>query len=135
MLNKLKNKLNCNKGEGYIDVIILVLCSVFVIALAINVFQAYIAKQKVDTFATEIMREAEIVGRVGTETLIAEENLKEELGINPTVTWSRSGNVQLNHEIEVTVTLEMDIGLFGNIASFPVTLEGVAMGKSEVYHK
>ncbi|MDD3230331.1 MAG: DUF4320 family protein, partial [Oscillospiraceae bacterium] len=49
--------------------------------------------------------------------------------------WSRTGRIQLNEEITVVVTYQMDIGLFGDFGSFPVTLRGEAIGKSEVYWK
>ena len=131
MLKILKSK----QGEGYIDVAILVLCAMLVIALAVRVFPAYIIKQQVDTFATELMREAQIAGRVGTETTNRELLLREKTGITPTVTWSKSGRIQLNEEITVTVTFETNIGLFGGFGSFPVTLRADAAGKSEVYWK
>lgn len=131
MLKILKSK----QGEGYIDVAILVLCAMLVIALAVRVLPAYIIKQQVDTFATELMREAEIAGRVGTETTNREFLLREKTGIRPIVNWSKTGRIQLNEEIQVTVTFETDIGLFGGFASFPVTLRADAAGKSEVYWK
>ena len=131
MLKILKSK----QGEGYIDVAALVLCAMLVIALAVRVFPAYIIKQQVDTFATELMREAEIAGRIGTETTNRELLLREKTGITPTVTWSKSGRIQLNEEITVTVTFETNIGLFGGFGSFPVTLRADASGKSEVYWK
>jgi hypothetical protein len=127
--------LRSKQGEGYIDVAVLVLCAMLVIALAVRVFPAYIIKQQVDTFATELMREAEIAGRVGTETTNRELLLREKTGITPTVTWSKSGRIQLNEEITVTVTFETNIGLFGGFGSFPVTLRADAAGKSEVYWK
>ena len=127
--------LRSKKGEGYIDVAVLVLCAMLVIALAVRVFPAYIIKQQVDTFATELMREAEIAGRVGTETTNRELLLREKTGITPTVTWSKSGRIQLNEEITVTVTFDTNIGLFGGFGSFPVTLRADAAGKSEVYWK
>jgi len=127
--------LKSKHGEGYIDVAILVLCAMLVIALAVRVFPAYIIKQQVDTFATELMREAEIAGRVGTETTNRELLFREKAGITPTVTWSKSGRIQLNEEITVTVTFETNIGLFGGFGSFPVTLRADAAGKSEVYWK
>jgi hypothetical protein len=123
------------QGEGYIDVAVLVLCAMLVIALAVRVFPAYIIKQQVDTFATELMREAEIAGRVGTETTNRELILREKTGITPTVTWSKLGRIQLNEEITVTVTFDTNIGLFGGFGSFPVTLRADAAGKSEVYWK
>ena len=35
----------------------------------------------------------------------------------------------------LTLTLQRDLGLFGNFGSFPITLRASATGKSEVYHK
>lgn len=131
MLKSLKN----NKGEGYIDVVVLVLCCMLVIAIAVNVFPTYIAKQKVDFFATELMREAEIVGQVGIETTRCEEEVAEKTGIRPQVIWSKEGKIQLNEGISVVVIYQMDIGLFAKFASFPITLRGEAIGKSEVYWK
>lgn len=127
--------LRSKQGEGYIDVAVLVLCAMLVIALAVRVFPAYIIKQQVDTFATELMREAEIAGRVGTETTNRELLLREKTGVIPMVTWSKSGRIQLNEEITVTVTYDTNIGLFGGFGSFPVTLRADAAGKSEVYWK
>ena len=127
--------LKSNKGEGYIDVAVLVLCVMLMIALAIKVFPVYIAKQQIDTFATELVREAEIAGRVGTETTNREILLRDKMGITPTVKWSKSGRIQLNEEITVTITYETNIGLFGGFGSFPITLRADAAGKSEVYWK
>ena len=124
-----------NRGEGYLDVAVLVLCAMLVIAITIRVLPAYIIKQQVDTFATELVREAEIAGRVGTETTQKELSLCEKIGITPTVDWSKSGRIQLNEEIGVTVTYHMNIGLFGGFASFPITLRADAAGKGEVYWK
>lgn len=127
--------LRSKRGEGYIDVAVLVLCAMLVIALAVRVFPVYIAKQQIDTFAAELIREAEIAGRVGTETSVQEQLLRERTGLDPTVTWSQTGNIQLNHEVTVTVTYETDIGLFAGFHSFPITLRAYASGKSEVYWK
>lgn len=131
----LKRILKDKRGEGYIDVVILVLCAMLVIALAVRVFPVYIAKQQIDTFASELMREAEITGRVGVETSRREQFLQEKTGLNPTVTWSTNGRIQLNEEVTVTVTYQTDIGLFAGFGSFPITLRADAAGKSEVYWK
>lgn len=127
--------LKSNKGEGYIDVAVLVLCVMLVIALAVKVFPVYIAKQQIDTFATELVREAEIAGRVGAETTSREMLLRDKMGITPIVRWSKSGRIQLNEEITVTITYETNIGLFAGLGSFPITLRADAAGKSEVYWK
>lgn len=127
--------LKSRRGEGYIDVCVLVLCAMLVIALAVTVFPVYIAKQQIDTFATELVREAEITGRVGSETSRREQALREQTGLDPQVSWSRSGRIQLNQEITVTVTYRTNIGLWGGFGSFPITLRSDASGKSEVYWK
>ena len=131
MLKLLKSR----RGEGYIDVAVLVLCVMLVIALAVSVLPVYVTKNKLDTFAAELCREAEIAGRVGSETTLRAQVLSERMGIEPDVSWSKSGNIQLNQEFTVTVTLQTDLGLFGGFGSFPVTLQAKASGKSEVYHK
>ncbi len=131
MLKLLKD----NSGEGYIDVAVLVLCSMLVIALAVRVLPVFIAKQQIDTFATELIREAEITGRVGSETNRREQMLQEKTGLSPTVSWSKTGRIQLNEEINVTVTYKTNIGLFGGFGSFPITLRSEAAGRSEVYWK
>lgn len=38
----------------------------------------------------------------------------------------------MNEEITVTLTLETNIGLFGNFGSFPIKLQSKATGKSEM---
>jgi len=131
VLKLLKDK----SGEGYIDVAVVVLCSMLVIALAVKVFPVFIAKQQIDTFATELIREAEIAGQVGSETSRREQLLREKTGLIPTVSWSKTGRIQLNEEINVTVTYKTDIGLFGGFGSFPITLRADAAGRSEVYWK
>lgn len=131
MLKKLKSK----RGEGYIDVAVLVLCAMLVIALAVKVFPVYIAKNQLDTFAAELCREAEISGRVGNETTQRTQVLKEKTGLDPAVTWSKTGKIQLDQEFTVTVSVQKNIGLFGGFGYFPITLRAQATGKSEVYWK
>jgi hypothetical protein len=131
----LRRILKSKRGEGYIDVCVLVLCTMLVIALAVQVLPAFIAKQQLDTFATELVREAEIAGRVGSETNRREQALREQTGLDPTVQWSDTGRIQLNEEVSVTLTYEIDLGLFAGFGSFPITLRADATGKSEVYWK
>lgn len=131
----LKRALKSRRGEGYIDVCVLVLCAMLVIAFAVKLFPIFIAKQQLDTFATELVREAEIAGRVGSETDRREQALREQTGLNPDIQWSDTGRIQLNEEITVTLTYETDLGLFGGFGSFPITLRADATGKSEVYWK
>lgn len=134
-MKKWKRILSEKRGEGYIDTAVLVLCAMLVIAIAVRVYPVYITKLQLDNFADELIREMEIAGSVGTETSEKERALQEKTGLTPSVTWSRNGNIQLNEEVTVTLTLDRNIGLFGGFGSFPVQLTARASGKSEVYHR
>ena len=135
MKKKLYYLLHSKRGEGYVDTVVLVLCAVLVLALVIRVLPVFIQKQQLDMFATELVREAEVSGRVGMETNRRAEILREKTGLNPNISWSKDGQIQLNQEVTVTLTMETNIGLFGDFGSFPITLRSQASGKSEVYWK
>ena len=129
-MRKIRDCLKCRRGEGYVDVIVLVLCVMMVLALCVRVLPVFIKKQQLDLYATELVREA-----VGRETSRREVVLTEKTGLSPMITWSSRGKIQLNQEVTVTLTLNTNIGLFGAFGSYPVTLQAKASGKSEVYWK
>ncbi len=134
-MEAIKKIMKDRKGEGYIDVAVIVFCVMLVIALGVRIFPVFITKIQLDNFADELVREAEISGRVGSETSARQRALEEKTGLHPAVGWSSGGNIQLNEEVTVTVTLQKDLGLFGRLGSFPVTIRARASGKSEVYWK
>ena len=134
-MRKLRTLWKDQRGENYIDVTILVLIGMLILAFTMKVYPVYVAKTNLDTFANELIREAEISGRVGSETTLRQRILEERTGLHPTVSWSRSGNIQLNEEVTVTVKIRKDIGLFSTFGSFPVELTAKATGKSERYFK
>ena len=123
------------QGEGYIDIAVLVLCVFLVLALSLKLLPVFVAKQQLDLFATELCREAEISGRVGSETNRRAAVLREKTGLTPDITWSEQGRLQLNEEVTVQLTYRCELGLFGGFGSFPITLRAAASGKSEVYWK
>ena len=104
-MRQIRKIVRDKRGEGYIDVAVMVLCVMLVIALGVRLFPIFITKMQVDNFADELAREAEISGRVGSETSNRQRVLEERTGIHPTVQWSRTGNLQLNEEVTVTVAM------------------------------
>ncbi len=131
----LKRVFKNKRGEGYLDIAVLVLCIFLVLALSVKLLPVFIAKQQLDTYATELCREAEICGRVGSETNLRAAVLTEQMGLSPEIVWSKTGRIQLNEEVSVRLTYPYNLGLFGSFGSFPVTLKSEASGKSEVYWK
>ena len=128
--------LQSKRGEGYIDVAIGLLCLMLVVALAVSFLPVFTTKQQLDIFATEIVRQAEIVGGTNVSSRISD--MKTETGLDPDIAWDctyYSGNkVQLNGDIAVTLTETVDIGFFA-FGSFPIEIQAKATGKSEVYYK
>ncbi|GIQ68334.1 DUF4320 family protein [Xylanibacillus composti] len=130
------NRAICSRrGEGYVDVAVIVLAAMLCVGLAIQVFPVFMAQQKLNTFANELVREAEISGRVGSETTQRANELQEQTGLHPTISWSKTGQIQINEEVSVSLHMTVDIGLFGGFGSFPIELSASAKGKSEVYWK
>lgn len=133
-MKRLIEILRDQRGEGYVDVVVILLVALLVIALGMKVFPVFVVKNELNTFANELARVAEIEGRIGSATNIKENELEALMGFSPSVSWSTSGWVQLNNEFTVTVTREVDIGFF-EFGSFPITLTAKASGRSEVYWK
>jgi hypothetical protein len=127
--------LKSNRGDMMIGVTVIILISMFVVAFAMRVYPVFIAKQQLDTYATELCRVAAISGQVGDETNSRMQKLNETYSLSPSVSWSKTGKLQLDDEITVECSTSRNIGLFGGIGSFPVTIKGRASGRSEVYWK
>ena len=131
----MRRLLKEKRGEGFVDVCVLVLSVAFVLALVVRIAPVFVAKQNLDVFADELVRTAEINGRVGSATSAKAADLREETGLDPDISWSDTGKIQLGNEVTVTLTTTVNLGLFGEFASFPVTLTARATGVSEVYWK
>lgn len=130
----MRKLLRSKRGEGYIDVCIIVMVVIMILALFTAAAPVMTTKMQLDNFADELVREAEIAGRIGAETTSRARALSEKTGLSPKIEWSRNGKIPLNQEFTVTLTVTLDIG-FGGFGSFPVTLTSKASGKSEVYWK
>jgi len=127
--------LKSNRGDMVIGVSVIIFISMFVIAFAMRVYPVYIEKQQLDTYAQELCRVAAISGQVGDETNKRMQKLNTTYKLSPSVSWTKTGKLQLDDEINVECSISRNIGLFGGIGSFPVTITGRASGRSEVYWK
>ena len=89
----MRKLLKSKRGEGYFDIVIVVLVVVMVLALVMAVAPVVSAKIQLDNYADELVREAEISGRIGAETEARAQILSEKTGIFPTINWSRTGKI------------------------------------------
>lgn len=134
-MNILKN----NKGQGYVDIAVMVLAFALMLAFAVKVYPVFVAKNNLNKFASEIVREVEIKGEIGNDIQNRIDTLDKTLGKTDGVYWNvkyinGTKKIQLGDPIEVTVKKEMNIGFF-KFGSFPVPLQSKDSGFSEVYWK
>lgn len=132
----LKRILKSKRGEGYIDVAVGVFVVMLVLAFAVTFLPVFVAKIQLDTFATEAVRQAEIVGSTNVGERIAQ--LREETGRDPDIRWDcdyySGSKVQLNDRISIILTDTVDISFFV-FQSVPIEIRAEASGRSEVYYK
>ena len=100
----MKRLLKDKRGEGFVDVCVLVLAIAMVLALVVRIAPVFVAKQNLDVFADELVRTAEINGQVGSATNAKAADLREQTGLDPNISWSDTGKIQLGNEVEVTLT-------------------------------
>ena len=96
----MKRLLKDKRGEGFVDVCVLVLAIAMVLALVVRIAPVFVAKQNLDVFADELVRTAEINGQVGSATSAKAADLREQTGLDPNISWSATGKIQLGNAVE-----------------------------------
>jgi len=127
-------RVKSRKGESYIDIVIMTLAAMLALATMITVTPVFLTKLALDNYANELAREAEIAGRVGSETSQRLVVLNDIKGVNPAVSWSKTGQFQIGTDVMVTVSKTVDIGFYV-FGSIPITLKSTATATSEVLWK
>ncbi len=134
-MKKLLKRLRSTRGEGYIDVAVAFMVIMITLVAVIKITPVFITKMTLNNYANELCREAEIAGRIGTETEARFERLNESNpDLTPTVIWSKTGKVQIGNTFTVTVSTDYDFSFFF-FKNRPVTLSSTAEGTSEVFWK
>lgn len=133
-MKKLLKRLKCTRGEGYIDTVVSFFAIMMAFAFILAVAPIFIQKMTLNNIANELCREAEIAGRIGSETTTRYERLCETYEIQPNVTWSRSGRVPIGETFTVTVSTDCNFSFFV-FQNTPITINSTAEGMSEVYWK
>lgn len=133
MKKRIKYLMN-KKGNTYVNVAIFIIVMMIVLVFMMNIIPVFITKMTLNNYANELVREAEIAGRIGSEVNTRLERLNESTGLNPDVAWSTSGKIQIGETFTVTVSTQTDSSFYiftGN----PMTLTATAEGTSEVFWK
>lgn len=130
IFHKLLAKLHCKRGASeYIAALVGILILVTLLALSIEVYGIYMTKKDCEEVATEIARYIEIKGAYDSRAKAEFARLCEVTKLDADISVNKSGKIQLEDEFTVIVSTT------DYIFAMPVSLQGKATGRSEVYHK
>ena len=132
----LKNK----RGEGYIDICVMIISFISCFVIALNIFSFITLKVEMDTIAEELIESATYEGEFGDEFENRTETMKDvyyefetEYGADE---WFNTTleRVQLGDEMWVTISKETYVKGLGAF-KIPVTVKVTRSGISEKYWK
>lgn len=94
----------------------------------VSLWQPFIRKINIDYMAKTIVRSIEANGRIDSNVYDLQNELKSELGINPSVTYSAdyisgTNKIQIRNKFKVTITDVVKIKLINPTFSDPVTVD------------
>lgn len=140
MKNRFKNLLN-KKGYTFITSIIGVLILIMCLVCFLAVTPVFVTKMSLDSYASELCREAEVEGKVGDATTNRLNRLNDVKGLYPTVEWTVNGstvsgtsNTKIKLGKEVTVTVSKTVTMYF-MGEWTINLVSTSSGVSEVYWK
>jgi hypothetical protein len=132
----LKNR----RGEGYIDICVMIISFISCLVIALNIFSFITLKVEMDTIAEELIESATYEGEFGDEFENRTETMKDvyyefetEYGADE---WFNTTleRVQLGDEMWVTISKETYVKGLGAF-KIPVTVKVTRSGISEKYWK
>lgn len=134
MLKKIMTKIKEQKGIDNTIEMGFILIIFFIVLIAIIGFCNLIyTNYKVAQFANETVRIVELCGEVGGKSSEQIEKLKDTIGIDPIVTFDKSGKVQFMESITCTVELPYKLNMPFLDINFKIKKS--ASGVGEVYWK
>lgn len=135
MIKNICRKIRNNKGEFYIDSVIILIFFLLIIIVFINFYNAMVIKNNLTTFADEIARVVTIYGDTNAvEVKERERSLSKSLGISPKLEFEPKGKINLNETFTVVASYPYSVKI-GSFFKYNTTLTSKSSGISEVYYK
>lgn len=130
----IKKVLKDRRGDTFVGHAWGIILIAAVVGTVLGFTPYYFMKSNQDTFANEICRTAELSGRIGVETTERTQELEQQFGLFPQITWSQTGNIPLGTTVTVKLYSTYNFRI-GNLGSVSMPMNSKASGKSEVYWK
>lgn len=139
-------KLKCRRkrSEAFLDVLFQFAVAMSLIFCFVALWKPFIYKQNMDYMAKTLVRAVEANGRIDSNITALANELKSEMGVNPTITWnteyiSGTNKIQLRQKFTLTVHDTIDIKLIEPTFTSPlvisIPIEKKFIGISQVYWK
>ena len=132
------------KGEAFVEILIQFAVAMSLIFCFIALWKPFIYKQNVDYMAKTLVRAVEANGRIDSSIAGLANELKNEMGVNPTVIWNApyiagTDKIQLRSKFTLTIRDTIQIKLieptFGPPLVIDIPIEKQFIGISQVYWK
>lgn len=132
------------RGSAFMEIIFQFAIIMSLIFCFVSLWKPFIYKQNLDYMAKTLVRAVEANGRIDSNINALANDLKNEMGITPTVYWNASyisgtNKIQLRKKFTLTVKDTIKIKLFepsfGNPVTIDIPIEKRFIGISQVYWK
>lgn len=125
MMKKLK--YSRKRSEAFLDVLFQFAIAMSLIFCFTALWKPFIYKQNTDYMAKTLVRAVEANGRIDGEITALANELKSEMGVNPTITWnapyiSGTNKIQLRQKFTLTVRDSVDIKLIEPTFGSPLVI-------------
>lgn len=133
--------LKSRKGDMFITSSVIIFVVVVLLIITVNVFMVIGQIINLDYFSSELIETAAAAGRIGPEVDSRYNELCEQTGLTPTVTWTASYHnaskrtVQLADTISVKLSFETSLPAMGDFFELTIPLERTKSRLSKMYWK
>lgn len=131
-----------NRGEGYVELIILMMAAIAFICCLIEIMPLFIKKQYLDYMAQSLARTIEITGSRGEAYIRELDRLRLETGLNPDITIEGNfidDKLQLRERFTITLRDRVAVKIidpsFAPPLEISIPISRSITGVSEVYWK
>lgn len=140
MMHRIRSILKDSHGGTYVETAISMMCILFVVVFALNIFSFFVLRSDMDYFSREMIKTATANGDTGCAAVSDRyDMLCEELGQHPVVSWNATyfdgSKVQYGEPIQVNLTIQVQLSGMGLVDNLPMTLNTSYSGLSQKYWK
>lgn len=140
-MKQLTQILKCKRAEVFVSASAILMIVMMMLVITVNVFVVFGQQIQLDYFSNELLDTAAAYGRIGPEVSARFDELCDETGLTPSVSWDASyyssskRTVQLADPIELTLTYNATIPALGDAVGLTIPLRSRHSKLSKMFWK